>query len=386
MRIAFDIRPLFDGNAFRGTGTYVRNLLQNLLAIDRTNEYLLIHEPVKEFQSLPFADARVRYGRLPLFKPRFLSSREKWIWEYFHLSRLLRDEKVDLFHATAPVGPLKCGTPRVATCYDFIPLKYWDRGRSGLLSDARRRLRYRMALRSMRDADHLLAISAFTKDEAVRYLGVSPDKISVIPLGVSEAYRVRPDLIYYDELKLRLRLQDPIALYVGGADPRKNIPALIQAAAYLVRVRKLDFQLVIAGTPEASIPDIQRLCAETGKLDNVRVTGILAEEDLVTLYNHARLFCFPSLEEGFGLPVLEAMACGLPVIAYRNVAVEEIAGTDAKLVADMEGAFYSAFEELLLNDGVWEDYRKQGLIRAGRFTWKKTAEETLDAYERIATR
>jgi len=382
LTIAIDVRPLTDGNSVRGIGSYVRNLLIHLSRIDPDNRYLLLHEPNKTLPAIELPK-NAELVSLNGIRNRLLSKRDNWIWESYYLSRLLRHHKADLFHATYLSPPLFWSIPRVSTCYDFIPLKFPGPKEHKLSKRIRNRLAYHVSLQGLKSSAIVIAISEFTQKEAFHFLKISPDKSVAISLGVSTDFQVQRNFKLFSDLSSRYGFSAPIALYVGGVDSRKNVESLISCSMKLLHEMPNSFQLVIVGSINNVTEDMEKKIAAQGFKGQIIFTGHLSNIELINLYNHSRIFCFPSLEEGFGLPVLEAMACGLPVIAYECDAVREVAKDAACLVKDTDIEFRKAIQNLLTDETEWHRLHKAGLARACDFTWDKTAKLTLTVYTEI---
>ncbi|MEW6042098.1 MAG: glycosyltransferase family 1 protein, partial [Elusimicrobiota bacterium] len=307
------------------------------------------------------------------------------IWEYFYLSDVLRMTGIDVYHATALSGPLKADIKRVSSCFDFIPLRYKDDVYSSFFKELRKKVQYRFFLKALKTSRHVISISDYTKSEVVKYLNINPERITTVYLGFSSDFKCEPNPKIFEILKVRYNIRFPYLLYVGCTDERKNVPALINACITLIREQGQQIQLVVVGNKCKNIQLMEENVRKEGMDDRFIFTGIIPQVELIALYNHARLFCFPSLEEGFGLPVIEAMACGLPVVAYNCKAVAEVAGDSCIIVNNMQEDFFNAVNKILYDEVLWNLYREKGLKRAQRYSWKKTATETLHIYHKIST-
>lgn len=301
-----------------------------------------------------------------------------------------------LAHGDAPAWmPI----PYVVTVLDLIPLRFAD-----LYAADKPGWRFRFARsleqRAIENASGILAISEATKRDLVELLGIDPERIVVTPLAVSGRFAPREpgaDPLGSARAKLSERWNlpphRPIILYVGGIDPRKNVPFLIGAFAQLLG------SLTQQGTREDLLPllvlagniskddQYPRLCARIrseGVEDSVAMLGFVPEDDLLPLYHGATVFAFPSLYEGFGLPVLEAMAAGVAVVAGANSSIPEVTGENGCLLPDSDtGAWIAAFEALLNDNGRRRDLEESGAKRARMFSWQRTAERTLEGYGRF---
>jgi glycosyltransferase involved in cell wall biosynthesis len=255
------------------------------------------------------------------------------------------------------------------------------------------RLYTRLVAAAARKADIVLTDSEASKRDIVRLLGIPTARVRVIYLAVDDIYQPVLDEHRLAATRRKYGLPESYLLYLGGFDQRKNVPTLLQAFAQLVKdlrrkVRGPRVFLVVAGRlPTKSsdfFPDPRPIVQELGIGEQVVFTNWVPEEDKPALYSGARAFVFPSLYEGFGLPPLEALACGTPVVASNRGSLPEIVGYGGLLLEpdNVEG-LTAAMEKLLTDDDLWIDLRQKGLAHAARFSWEKTARETLAVYREV---
>ena len=268
--------------------------------------------------------------------------------------------------------------PSVVTCYDIYP--YVHPGHPFMDKNM-----VRLGLRGMRKADRIIAISNFTKEEAVRVLGIPHEKIQVIHLGVDrQRFRPFPETAVLPD-GYSLPAGKKIVLYVGSEQPRKNLHVLVRAFAAVRRQRK-DVVLLKVGRPQwrGARRDLMRQLERLGLQDDVVFHDYVCEDVLPHFYNAAQVFVFPSLYEGFGLPPLEAMACGCPVITSNISSLQEVAG-DAGIMLHPEDAegFADAISRVLAEEDLREGMKRKGLERSAGFTWQRTAKETIGVYREI---
>ncbi len=234
-------------------------------------------------------------------------------------------------------------------------------------------------------ADAIITDSEQSREDIVKYLPVSPEHVTVVPLAADRRFRpveaaaVEPILQSYD-------VAQPYILYVGALESRKNLPRLLEAYA-LLRAWSERWRLVIVGARKWKSSPILDTVQRLGLEPHVTFTGYVADEDLPALYTGADLFAFPSLYEGFGLPVLEAMACGTPVVTSNTSSLPEVVGDAALLVDpyDVE-AMASAMRQVLEDPALAQALRQRGLARAATFSWERTARETIAVYEQAKLR
>ena len=295
--------------------------------------------------------------------------------EQQHLPRLARRAGVDLVHSLASTGPLYGRFARVVTIHDLI-YKVRPEAHQGVLSMGMRLVVPAAARRSHR----IIAVSRNTRDDIVRLFGASPERIDVVPQGLGATARAEP--APEADVRGRFDLGDRrVALSVSAKRPHKNLARLLEALALLpVERRPL---LVIPGYPTWYEVELRDRAATLGVAGDVRFLAWIEASELEALYGLADCFVFPSLYEGFGFPVLEAMDRGVPVACSNRSSLPEVAG-DAALLFDPDspGAIADAIEQLLVDEALAARLREAGRAQAARFTWEATARGTLASYER----
>jgi glycosyltransferase involved in cell wall biosynthesis len=306
---------------------------------------------------------------------RATSRAERVRGEQQHLPRLARRAGVDLVHSLASTAPLYGRFARLVTIHDLI-YKVHPEAHQGVLSLGVRVLVPAAARRSHR----IIAVSRNTRDDIVRLFGVSPDRIDVVPQGLGAMARAEPA----PEAEVRRRFDlgaRRVALSVSAKRPHKNLARLLEALALLPADRRP--LLVVPGYPTWYEAQLRERAAALGLTGDVRFLAWVDAAELEALYAMAECFVFPSLYEGFGLPVLEAMSRGVPVACSDRSSLPEVAG-DAALLFDPESprAIADAMERLLADEALAARLREAGQAQAARFTWEATARGTLASYER----
>lgn len=293
-------------------------------------------------------------------------------WQLPLLARIIRPA---VWHAPYYVRPL-VGVPRpIVTVFDVI-----GRVVPGALS-WRGRLLFELMMRlSLKGAAHVITSSEATRRDLVSLYSVAPDRIAVISLAVDDQYRPQPSSIVA-HVRSYYALPESYLLYLGSNKPHKNLPALIAA---FQRVQT-DASLVIAGRWDARFDQPKQMVQRYGLAERVRFLHDVAEENVPALLSGAIAFVFPSLYEGFGLPPLEAMACGTPVIASNRSSLPEVVGDAGLLVPPQPVALADAIQRLLDDRVLRDRLRERGLARAQDFSWQHTARQTLQVYESVAS-
>ncbi|MDW8318199.1 MAG: glycosyltransferase family 1 protein [Anaerolineae bacterium] len=377
MHVVVDYTPAVHQGA--GIGRHTRGLVQGLAAV--LQEEKLAHSITLLVFGRPSGGVRVPAGCAVRVVP--VSARALAIaWHRLHLPWPVTwlGVRGDLYHASDFVLPPTGGMPALVTVHDLSFLAVPQCADAGL-----RAYLNRVVPRSVRRAQHVLADSENTKRDLVRLLDVPADKITVVYPGVEPRFRPVEDAAALAAVRRKYGLgQGPFVLGVGTLEPRKNWPALIRAWAQLRRTTSLPHRLVIAGGKGWLYDAIFQTAEETGLAEAISFPGFVDDADLPALYSAADVFVYPSLYEGFGLPVLEALACGTPVVCADNSSLPEAAGDAALLVnAADEEALAAALYRLLTDDVLRQSLRQRGLAHAQRFTWQASARVLLAAYQRV---
>jgi alpha-1,3-rhamnosyl/mannosyltransferase len=371
VRIAIDAR--FVADHFPGIGRYTYNLLAALARLEHPHRLLVLHSPAARNTRFDMA----ALAALPAVELVATDAGPFAPGAQLAIPRLLRRLRADLYHAPYYVRPyagLPC--PAVTTLYDTIPRRFPAEAslRARLLFGLLTRL---AAARSR----HLLAISDSARADLIAAYRIAPGRISTTPLAADPRYRPLPAEALA-AARARYGLPERYLLTLCSNKPHKNLPALVEAFALLLRrTAEPPPHLVVAGHWDARYPEAREAAARLGLGDRVIWLADVAEADLPALYGAAELFVYPSRYEGFGLPPLEALACGLPVVCGASSSLPEVVG-QAALLADVErpAALAEAVARLLDDPGLRAELRARAPAQAARFSWRRTAELTLQIY------
>lgn len=380
MKIGIDVTMLQVRQGRHGTGSYLRGLLGGL-ARGPAHDYALFAwpEPDLDLPPLPSSFRVVRLPAPPFGRGRALATHQ------LALPRLAHQLGLGVLHvpgiavtASMPAAPLWSPVPLVVTAHDLIPLLFPD----SVLPKRRHRVFYRLMLDAAARAAHVLCDAAATRRDLIERLGLDPRRVSVAPLAPAPSFVATP---IPAENGRAHALPARYVLHVGGPAPIKNLRALLDAMAALWDAGRTDADLVAVTTlpfdPVALCPAVLRHRARVHVLEQV------SEPFLVWLYQHARALVVPSLYEGFGLPVLEAMGAGCPVIASRAGSLPEVGG-DAAVSVDptRAGELADAIASLVADDAARARRRDAGIAHTATFTWDRTAAATLAAYRAAVRR
>jgi glycosyltransferase involved in cell wall biosynthesis len=362
--IGLDARKIQDF----GIGTYVRNLVRALARVDTENRYVLLVRPADKEALPPLPENfRTVIESSPVYSPRELVALS---WRLFRL-------RLDLYHATHYVLPAVVPSRVVVTIHDIIHLLYPEFLPSGLAF----LYAQRMIHRSLTRGDRIIAVSQNTKNDLMEYFDVDGKKIQVVYNGVEERFRTRLPEEEIDRQLAAAGISRPYLLFVGNPKPHKNLDNVVQAYARARRMAQFDVPLVCVGDKSGSDSKIRQRAQHLGLADRVHLLGHVADELLPAIYQGATLFLYPTLYEGFGLPVVEAMASGVAVITSNTSALKEIAEGYAHLVDPLDVDGMAKAIANAMSDG---DRRaalaKLGQRRAEDFRWEETARKTLEIY------
>lgn len=380
LKIAIDVSCTRGKRA--GIGWYAVNLLSHMGKIDHDNSYLLytFYARSREFC--------LDRGGLPT--GHNFELQEKWL--PFRVARFLLDRiripiesiigSFDVFHALDHWAPSLASGKLVITIHDLAYLIFPDRNFTS--PECTKNGMSRMRNLAHR-ADKIIAVSQNTKHDIENVLGVPGEKIRVVYEAAEKRFMPLDEATLLNTVRKRYHLPERFILFVGTMEPRKNIPLLLKSYHTLKGTRRIDHKLVLAGRLGWSYGNIFNLLNELRLQKDVILLGHIAREDLPALYNLADLFVYPSYYEGFGLPPLEAMACGTPVIASRCSCFPEILGDAAILIDPNDASELSEKMYLMITDyALSARYAEQGLRRAAQFSWEQAARETIQVYKEVS--
>jgi glycosyltransferase involved in cell wall biosynthesis len=371
LRIAIDAHSV--GTGLGGNESYATNLIEALAEIDQTNLYTLYvtkREAVERFSN-----------RWPNFSVRSTLPHTPLIRIPLTLSAELRRSPVDVLHVQFTAPPFS-PCPVVASIHDLsfehLPNTFTWRSRKQLRITVRR---------TARQASQVIALSEYARSDIVNTYQVSPDKISVIPLSAGDHFRPITDEEELQRVRQTYGIEGEYMLSVGAIQPRKNLGRLVAAYSHLRGAKsegKLP-KLVLAGKCAWLYDETLRAIKELKLSDSIVLTGYVPESDLPALYSGALCFIYPSYFEGFGLPPLEAMQCGVPVIVGDRTSLPEVVGDAGVLVDPFDvKALAAAIEKVVSDSTLRAKLSLQGLARAKLFDWRETARQTLAVYRKAA--
>jgi glycosyltransferase involved in cell wall biosynthesis len=366
MRFAVDAHAI--GRHLTGNEVYVRSLLKGFAGVDQESEFIT-------YLSMEDAESWVP----PQFPVRRISI-NPFVRLGCDFALKLRRDRPGLLHVQY-TAPLCCPVPIVVSVHDVSFLEHPD------YFPFYRSLQLRMTVRrTIQQATRILTGSEFSRDAIARAYSLDPERIAVVPNAAADCYHPVRHEAALVQVAERFGLATPFILVVGDLQPRKNHRGLIESFTSLLQSHPhLPHRLVLAGKETWFAGRVYAAARESGVGDRIRFLGFVSDDDLLHLYNACELFCFPSYYEGFGLPVLEAMACGAPVCCSNTSAVPEVADGAALLFNPYNAdEITRAMLDLILLPELKVRMRRLGLHRATQFSWRKTAQETLAVYQSVA--
>lgn len=383
MRVGIDLTALLP----KGTGVdnYMKSLVHSLACLDLENEYFIfVNLEDRRLFDRSGRDGRVIAEPLPdNFRVFPLSLRPRPVRLLFQQvvqPAVLAACRVDVLHSPAFIMPLYRGGQRhFLTIHDLTSFSLPETH-----TPFRRSWSYKRAVTwSIGNADLIGVHSHSVREDILRlFSALPPERVRVIPPGIAESFSPKTASEVKPALD-RLNVRWPYILHVGNVNPRKNLERLVES--YRRLIAEIPEHLVLAGSLEYSYDELLRLVDEPDLRDRVHLLGYVSDEDLPLLYAGARLFVFPSLQEGFGFPPLEAMACGVPVLAsFSSSLAENLAGAAELVPPDDVRGIASAIERLLREEDLRERCIAEGFARAARFRWDSFARQILDCYRELA--
>ena len=374
MRITLDLSPYVHHHA--GLGRYAGELTAALARTAPQNEYIALYHATR---AMPFQGElqNLKTARVPLNAKPWRMSVLLATYAHLHMDRRL--PACDIFHATDHLLPPLKNARSVFTIHDLIfrffpeyhlPLNRWFLGL--------------MLPKFMQRADAIIAVSEHTRRDVTKWMGIPPEKIFVIYEGVNPSFQPITNRAELERVRALYQLPARFILFFSTIEPRKNLVTLLDAYAALVKQDSAAPPLVVAGRKGWLYQKTLQHLESLGLHERVRMTDWIANQDVPALLNLATVFVYPSLYEGFGLPPLEAMACGTPVISSNASSLPEVVGDAGILLEPRDAAgLTQAMARVLHDDTLRQELRAKGLARAAHFTWERAARETLGVYERV---
>lgn len=374
MKIAIDIRRMTEF----GVGTYIRNVVRTLGRLDRETQYVLIGSPAKGKEITPLPE---NFVSIPL------AHVERSVKGYREFRAIVKREQCDLVHIPNLFSvPRRLPCPYVMTVHDMLQHLTRERRQSGFWNS----WQFQGTKQVLKGAARIFAVSNFTKLEIEKLFGIAPSRIEVIYNAIDERFlHGHASAADRQLIAQRYQVNYPFLLYAGRISPHKNVVRMIEAfSALKTELEKEqaypDLKLIIIGDDVSGNPDLRRTVIRSGVQNDVRFLGFVPIEILRTFYDAAKIFVFPSLYEGFGLPPLEAMALGTPVVTSNVSSLPEVVGNAAVLVHP-ENVFeiMRALHRVLLDKELRERMKERSYRQAAKFSWEKSVQRLVESYREV---
>ena len=373
MRIGIEAQRIFRPEK-HGMDMVALELIRNLQVIDKENEYFVFVRPGADdkviSETANFHIIQIDGGSYP------------W-WEQVLLPRAVKKHRCDLLHCTSNTAPLFPGAPLMVTLHDIIYLEkmmLFAKGGSRYQKFGNLYRRW-VVPPVVRKSRVVVTVSEFERDRISRFFGMDPGKLFAVYNGVSRHFKPLEGTTGLDAIRKKYHLPENYLFFLGNTDPKKNTRGALEAFALYRESSGDDIKLVMPDYPEAALAAMLREMGRPGLREHILLTGYIVNTDLPAIIGMSRLFLYPSLRESFGIPVLEAMACGVPVITSNTSSMPEVAG-DAALLADPNDhrGIAALIARLFADPGLRSDLQSKGLQRAALFSWETMARKNLDLY------
>lgn len=369
MKIAIDARGI---NWYNGTGigTYTKNIVKNMINIDN-DDYFRLYWTGDNFSQFKTSNTDII----------MTSNKSSRFFQQNYFPNDLKRENIDIYHV--PQNGIGLNTSinckKIITVHDLIPYTMPKTvGRGYLLKFLRE------VPELIQNVDGIITVSNYSKKDILKFFPIDEDKIFVTPLAANSIYKTLDKEMCLNYLKKKYNITTPFILYIGGFSSRKNVTSLINSFIKISPQFDKDYSLVIVGKRKDLGEALNNKFVNYSK---IVFTGFVPTEDLPIFYNGCKVFVYPSLYEGFGLPPLEAMSCGAPVITSNLTSIPEVVCDSGILINPYdETELTNSIEKILSDNALRESLIKKGLLQASKFSWHKTAQSTLNAYREICTR
>ena len=379
MKIGIEGQRLFRKKK-HGMDMVALELIRNLQEIDHENEYVIFVKPDSDYKVLQ---------QTPNFKIVQLKSGFYPFWEQISLPKAARKAGCEILHCTSNTAPVNTQIPLVVTLHDIIYMEssYLRilQGSGTLYQKIGNIYRRLVVPRILKTSRKIITVSHFEKNRIAQFFGISGDnRLTAVYNGVSEHFKPITDQIELDRVKTKYNLPEHFFFFLGNTDPKKNTKGALKAFSEFLKISKSDIQLVMLDYDKGELEKLLEEIDDKTLIYRIVLTGYVVNTDLPAIYRLSEIFLYPSLRESFGIPMLEAMACGVPVIPSNTSSMPEIAGDAALIIDPFKPEEITAAMIRLIND---KDLRTHLILRgyeqAARFSWRSMAQNVLEIYREI---
>lgn len=369
-------------NKKHGMDMVALELIRNLQEIDHKNEYVIFIKPDSDDnvlkQTANFKIVKLKGGFYPL-------------WEQFSLPRAARKEGCQLLHCTSNTAPVNTQIPLIVTLHDIIYMEssYLKilKGSSTLYQKMGNIYRRLVIPSIVKKSGKIITVSHFEKNRIGQFFGIEGDKrLTAVYNGVSEHFKPVTDKLELQRVRTKYKLPEHYLFFLGNTDPKKNTKGTLKAFSDYLKKTKSDMQLVML---DYDLTELEKLLIEIDDkslINSISLTGYVINTDLPAIYSQAQVFLYPSLRESFGIPMLEAMACGVPVITSNTSSMPEVAGSAAFIIDPFKSEeITDALIQITSNPTLRSLLVEKGLLQSAKFSWKAMAKDVLEIYEQIGS-
>lgn len=376
MKIGIEAQRIFRKKK-HGMDMVALELIKQLQLIDHENEYYIFVNNIEDKDALTL---------IPNFKVIYVKPAPYPIWEQFYLPKAAKDCGVQILHCTSNTTPINSKIPIILTLHDIIYLEKWNFTKGTayqIIGNLYRRWNVPIAVKI---AKHILTVSNFENNRIKSYFKLKSSDISTAYNGVGKHFKPVTNPAELLKAKEKYHLPDNFVFFLGNTDPKKNVIGVLKALSILKSKKLLNFKLLMLDIDREYLKGIMRKIGDESLVDDIVFSGYVPNIDLPAIYSQASLFLYPSLRESFGIPLLEAMACGAPIITSNTSSMPEVAGQAAIFVDPLDAnQIADAILKLQSDNELKEKLKSAGFERINNFTWQHNAELTLSIYKQFAT-
>ena len=379
MKIGIEGQRLFRTKK-HGMDMVALELIRNLQQIDHENEYFIFVKPDEDDSVLQetanFKIIKLEGGSYPQ-------------WEQFTLPKAAREAGCEILHCTSNTAPINCKMPLIVTLHDIIYMEssYFRILTGSATSYQKFGNAYRKSVipKIIKKSRKIITVSHFEKNRIGEFFGMKGDpRLTAVYNGVSEYFKPVTDQLEIGRVKEKYHLPDHFFFFLGNTDPKKNTKGTIKAFSDFIKQTGSDHKLVMLDYDLSELEKILNEIGDPSLLERIVLTGYVVNTDLPAIYSQSQVFLYPSLRESFGIPMLEAMACGVPVITSNTSSMPEVAGNGALIIDPFKPEeITDAIIKILNNQTLREELIKHGFEQAAKFSWKAMAESVLEIYREI---
>lgn len=372
MKIGIEAQRIFRKKK-HGMDMVALELIKQLQKIDDNNEYFIFVNDTEDISALPLKEnfnvIKVKQSLYP-------------IWEQFYLPQAINQFNIDLLHFTSNTAPISINKPLVLTLHDIIYLEKWNFTQGTSYQITGNLYRRWNVPKVVKKANHIITVSDFEKNRISEYFKLASSQISTVYNGVGAHFKRITDKEVLNKCKEKYQLPENYIFFLGNTDPKKNVIGVLKALSILKKNNRLNSKLLMLDIDRNFLSSLMKQINDETLLEDIVFCGYVPNSDLPAIYSQANIFLYPSLRESFGIPLLEAMACGIPVITSNTSSMPEVAANAA--------VYVDPFNENEIADAIFNlenDKQKQselianGINRVNAFTWQNNAKHTIDIYK-----